>query len=168
MAIRYEKDPENIVTLTLDMPGRPVNVINDEFMTAFVGTLARLTAEEDLTGVIITSAKKTFVAGGDLEWLFGVSDVETIFRQAEQLKAEFRRLETMGKPVVAAINGTALGGGMELALIAHYRIALDDPRLKLGFPEVTLGLLPGGGGVTRLTRILGLQAAFPLFFISRH
>lgn len=161
MAIRYEKDEQNIVTLTLDMPGRNANVINEEFGATLAETLARLGAEPDLAGVIITSAKKTFMVGADLEDLDLFRDAEKVFQGSQALKAGFRRLETLGKPVVAALNGSALGGGFELALACHHRIALDDPAIKFGFPEVQLGLLPGGGGVVRLTRLLGLQAAFP-------
>ena len=162
MAINYVKDEQNIVTLTLDRPGRSANVINAEFGAALENVLQRLTAESNLTGVIITSAKKTFMAGGDLEWLYAATDAAEIFRSAEALKAGFRQLETLGVPVVATINGAALGGGLELALACHYRVVLNNPRIKIGFPEVTLGLLPGGGGVTRLPRMIGLQAAFPL------
>jgi 3-hydroxyacyl-CoA dehydrogenase / enoyl-CoA hydratase / 3-hydroxybutyryl-CoA epimerase len=161
MVFKYEKDEQNIVTLTLDMPGRSANVINAEFGKGFAEALEKLQQEDDLTGVIITSAKKTFMAGGDLEMLYAADDAQTIFDDVERLKSGFRALETSGKPVVAAINGTALGGGLELALACHYRIAIDNPKIKLGFPEVTLGLLPGGGGVVRLTRMLGLQEAFP-------
>ncbi|MFZ1399822.1 MAG: 3-hydroxyacyl-CoA dehydrogenase NAD-binding domain-containing protein [Candidatus Promineifilaceae bacterium] len=162
MAIQYAKDEQNIVTLTLDRPDRSANVINAEFGAALAAVLARLQAEADLAGVIVTSAKKTFMAGGDLEWLYAATDAAEIFASAEALKAGFRTLEKLGVPVVAALNGTALGGGLELALACHHRIAINDPRLKLGFPEVTLGLLPGGGGVTRLPRMIGLQASFPL------
>ncbi|MGB0387650.1 MAG: 3-hydroxyacyl-CoA dehydrogenase NAD-binding domain-containing protein [Ardenticatenaceae bacterium] len=161
MAIRYDKDEKNIVTLTLDMPGRSANVINAEFSAGFASALEQLAAEDELAGVIVTSAKKTFMAGGDLEWLYSVSDPADVFESSQQLKAGLRQLETLGKPVVAAINGAALGGGLELALACHHRIALNSSRIKIGFPEVTLGLLPGGGGVTRLPRMLGLQAAFP-------
>lgn len=161
MAFQYQKDTENIVTLTLDMPGRSANVINDEFGEGFALALARLQNEDALKGVIVTSAKKTFMAGGDLEMLYALKDAQIAFEVAEELKAGFRALETCGVPVVAALNGTALGGGLELALACHYRIALDDPKIKFGFPEVTLGLIPGGGGVTRLTRMLGMQEAIP-------
>ncbi|MBW8010282.1 MAG: 3-hydroxyacyl-CoA dehydrogenase [Chloroflexi bacterium] len=161
MAVIYKKDKQNIVTLTLDLPGSSVNVINLEFGEGFTKAFARLQTETDLAGVVITSAKKTFMAGGDLEWLHAVEDPQVVFESAELLKDGFRVLETFGKPVVAAINGTALGGGLELALACHYRIASDNPKIKIGFPEVTLGLLPGGGGVTRLTRMLGLQEALP-------
>lgn len=162
MAIHYAKDEQHIVTLTLDLPGRSANVINAEFGAALANVLARLQAEADLAGVIVTSAKKTFMAGGDLAWLYAVTDAAEVFHSTETFKASFRQLETLGVPVVAAINGAALGGGLELALACHHRIVLNNPRIKIGFPEVTLGLLPGGGGVTRLPRLIGLQAAFPL------
>ncbi|MCL4262986.1 MAG: enoyl-CoA hydratase/isomerase family protein [Anaerolineae bacterium] len=161
MIIRYEKDEQNIVTLTLDMPGRNANVINEAFGAALAEVLARLQTEADLAGVILTSAKKTFMAGADLEDLDLFSDAAKVFAGSEALKAGFRQLETLGKPVVAALSGTAVGGGFELALACHHRVALDDPSIKFGFPEVTLGLLPGGGGVVRLTRLIGLQNAFP-------
>ena len=105
--------------------------------------------------------RQTFFAGGNLTDLQSVT-AETageFFTGIEGIKAQLRRLEQLGKPVVAAINGAALGGGLELALATHHRIAVDDPKVKLGLPEVTLGLLPGGGGVTRLVRMLGIQEA---------
>ncbi len=167
MAFRYEKDEHNIVTLTLDMPGRSANVLNAEFGAGLQDALDRLSAEPELAGVILTSAKKTFLAGADLEWLAAATDPAEIFASTQALKAGFRRLETLGKPVVAALNGTALGGGLELALACHHRIALNDPKSKFGFPEVTLGLIPGGGGVVRLTRMIGLQPAFPILSEGR-
>jgi len=159
--IHYSKDEQNIVTLLLDMPGRPVNVLNDEFSEDFVVAIDRLEAEKPLVGVIIASAKKTFIAGAEVDWLFKQRDPEVLFRKVEAAKALFRRLEKLGVPVVAAINGAALGGGLEVALACHHRVAINDPKTKLGLPEVTLGMLPGAGGVTRVTRMLGLQAAFP-------
>lgn len=165
MAFKYEKDAQNIVTLTLDMPGRSANVLNAEFGESFREALAKLAAETDLTGVILTSAKKTFLAGADLEMLVGETDAQQIFDYSQALKAGFRQLETLGKPVVAALNGTALGGGLELALACHQRIAIDNPKSKFGFPEVTLGLIPGAGGIVRYTRMVGLQEAFQ--FISQ-
>ncbi len=161
MAISYEKDEKNIVTLTIDMPGRSVNVINQEWAEAFEQVLAGLESEEPLAGVILTSAKKTFFVGGDIEMLFKLDDPNAAFELSEALKVGLRRLETLGVPVVAAVNGTALGGGLEIGLACHHRIAIDSNKIKMGFPEVTLGLLPGAGGVTRLTRMLGLQQAFP-------
>jgi 3-hydroxyacyl-CoA dehydrogenase/enoyl-CoA hydratase/3-hydroxybutyryl-CoA epimerase len=159
--IGYDKDEQGIVTLTLDMPGRSVNVINEEFGQEFARALDRLAAEKPLAGVILASAKKTFIAGAELDWLFRMRDAADMFTKLEGLKADMRRLEKMGVPVVAAINGTALGGGCEVALACHYRVAIDDAKTRIGLPEVTLGMLPGGGGVTRLTRMLGMQAAFP-------
>lgn len=160
MTFTYEKDAQHIVTLTLDMPGRSANVLNAEFGEGLRQALAKLTAESELAGVILTSGKKTFLAGADLEMLAAETDPQRIFEDTQSLKAGFRQLETLGKPVVAALNGTALGGGMELALACHYRIAIDDARSKFGFPEVTLGLIPGGGGIVRYTRLVGLQEAF--------
>ena len=160
--IRYERDDEGVVTLTMDDPGAGANTMNDTYVRAMGETVDRLEAERDeITGVVLASAKKTFFAGGNLTDLQSVT-AETageFFTGIEGIKAQLRRLEQLGKPVVAAINGAALGGGLELALATHHRIAVDDPKVKLGLPEVTLGLLPGGGGVTRLVRMLGIQEA---------
>ena len=119
----------------------------------------RLHAEKDsITGVIITSGKDTFFAGGDLKLLAQVNDDNAAEFAAgvTKIKADLRRLETLGKPVVAALNGAALGGGLEIALACHHRVALDNPKSQFGFPEVTLGLLPGAGGVVRTVRMLGI------------
>lgn len=160
--IRYERDDEGIVTLTMDDPGAGANTMNDTYIAAMGETVDRLEAERDeITGVVLTSAKKTFFAGGNLTDLQSVTEETAgeFFAGIEGIKSQLRRLEQLGKPVVAAINGAALGGGLELALATHHRIAVDDPKIKLGLPEVTLGLLPGGGGVTRLVRMLGIQEA---------
>ncbi|GAB2690319.1 3-hydroxyacyl-CoA dehydrogenase NAD-binding domain-containing protein [Kitasatospora kifunensis] len=159
--IRWEQDQEGIVTLVLDDPNQSVNTMNASFTADFEAVVARLAAFEGLRGVIITSAKKTFFAGGDLRMLsaVGPEGAEEFFAGSLRLKSALRSLETLGKPVVAAINGSALGGGLELALACHHRIALTAPSSKLGFPEVTLGLLPGGGGVVRTVRLLGLADA---------
>ncbi len=160
---KYEKDSDNIVTITMDMQGRSANVINEEFGKLWLETIDRLTAEKnDIAGVILTSAKSTFFAGADIDNLYKQTDAKLIFNMCEGLKAQLRRLETLGKPVVAALNGTALGGGLEIALACHYRIALNNPKAQFGLPEVGLGLLPGGGGIIRLTRMIGLQPALPL------
>ncbi len=163
-AVRYSKDADSIVTLLLDDPHSSVNTMNRRYaagMTAVLDQLEIDATSGDLTGVIVASAKKTFFAGGDLVMLQAVQpeDAGRFFEQIETLKSQLRRLEQIGKPVVAALNGTALGGGLEIALAAHHRIAVDNPKAKFGFPEVTLGLLPGGGGVTRTVRMLGLQPA---------
>jgi len=156
----YEKDANGVVTVTMDMDG-PVNSMSEAFLPALRDTVEKLEAESDLTGVVLASAKKTFFAGGDLNSLCQVTEenAETFFNEAQAIKAEFRRLEKLGKPTVAAINGAALGGGLELALACHYRIAWDNKAVQLGFPEVTLGLLPGGGGVVKAIYLMGLMAS---------
>jgi 3-hydroxyacyl-CoA dehydrogenase/enoyl-CoA hydratase/3-hydroxybutyryl-CoA epimerase len=161
MNLQSLKDEQNVVTLIIDMPGRAVNLLNQEFFEALQQALDQLSEDPQVAGVILTSGKNTFIAGGDIDRIYRMTDPTATFQLVESFKAVLRRMETFGKPVVAAINGSALGGGLETALACHYRIALNDPRIKIGFPEVTLGLLPGGGGVVRLTRLLGLQAAFP-------
>jgi 3-hydroxyacyl-CoA dehydrogenase/enoyl-CoA hydratase/3-hydroxybutyryl-CoA epimerase len=151
-----------IVTLVLDDPGQSANTMNAAFADSLDATLDRLEAELDsVRGVIITSAKKTFFAGGDLRDLIRATpgDAERVFAGSMRIKRCLRRLETLGKPVVAAINGAALGGGYEIALACHHRVALDTPGTKIGLPEVTLGLLPGGGGVVRTVRLLGIADA---------
>jgi 3-hydroxyacyl-CoA dehydrogenase/enoyl-CoA hydratase/3-hydroxybutyryl-CoA epimerase len=156
--INYNKDAENIVTLTLDNPDKSANVVNLKFGEAFKATIARLQEEKDsIRGIIITSAKETFFAGADIDEMFAVSDAKYFFERGNEFKAGLRYLETQGKPVVAAINGTALGAGFEIPLACHRRIVIDNPKIQIGLPEVTLGLLPGGGGVTRMVRLLGLQ-----------
>ena len=163
-AIRYEKGPDNIVVLTLDMPGQSANTMNATYREAMEATVTRLEAEkEQIAGVILTSAKKTFFAGGDLNELIQVTreDAPAFYQMVLNIKRQLRRLETLGKPVVAAINGAALGGGWEICLACHHRIALDDARIQLGLPEVTLGLLPGGGGIVRTVRLLGIEKALP-------
>ena len=164
-AIRYEKDAKNIVHLIMDNPNGSANVMDKDFQDSFAEVTAKLVAEADsVAGVIFRSAKKTFFAGGDLNSIYQVTAEQSqgFFDMVEGLKANMRQIETLGKPVVAAINGAALGGGWEICLSAHHRVALDDERIKIGLPEVTLGLLPGGGGVVRTVRILGLEKAFPL------
>ncbi|BCR24274.1 3-hydroxyacyl-CoA dehydrogenase NAD-binding domain-containing protein [Aquipseudomonas alcaligenes] len=163
-AIRYEKGQDNIVVLTIDMPGQSANTMNAVYRESMGQTVARLEAEKDsIAGVIITSAKKTFFAGGDLNELIKVTkaDAKPFYDMILNIKGQLRRLETLGKPVVAAINGAALGGGWEICLACHHRIALDNSSVQLGLPEVTLGLLPGGGGVVRMVRLLGLEKALP-------
>ncbi|TCO51465.1 3-hydroxyacyl-CoA dehydrogenase/enoyl-CoA hydratase/3-hydroxybutyryl-CoA epimerase [Kribbella antiqua] len=156
------KNVEGVVTLTMDDPSASANTMNDAYLAAMGAAVERLQAEkDDLKGVVITSAKPTFFAGGNLQLLSRIqpSDAAEVFETVEEVKRQLRILETLGVPVVAAINGSALGGGLEIALACHHRIVADDNRIELGVPEVTLGLLPGGGGVTRTVRMLGLQDA---------
>ena len=158
--IRWDKDADGVVTLTLDDPNQRANTMNDDFRSSMSGSVERLEKELDsITGVIVTSAKDTFFAGGDLNLLIQVTDEnkDEFDQGVTRMKADLRRLEKLGKPTVAALNGAALGGGLEIALSCNRRIALDNPKSQFGLPEVTLGLLPGAGGVTRITRLLGLS-----------
>ena len=163
--IRYETDADGIVTLTFDSPDGPVNTMSEAWHRDFIACAERVDAEKDkLRGVILASGKASFFAGADLKGVLRLSekDAPEVYRGIEAVKAAFRKLELCGRPVVAAINGAALGGGWEICLAAHRRICIDDPKIELGCPEVSLGLLPGAGGVTKMTRLLGLQAALPL------
>ncbi|WP_039791756.1 3-hydroxyacyl-CoA dehydrogenase NAD-binding domain-containing protein [Amycolatopsis sp. ATCC 39116] len=160
--IRWDQDSDGIVVLTLDDPNQSANTMNADFRESFKNTVERLESEKDsITGVVITSAKKTFFAGGDLRDLIQATPEHAaeITESTNAMKAQLRKLETLGKPVVAAINGAALGGGLEIALATHHRIVADVPGTVIGLPEVTLGLLPGGGGVARTVRLLGIQSA---------
>jgi len=161
-AVKFERDADGIVTLTLDMPGRSMNVLNDELSKPFVEAITKIEADQTIKGVIITSGKDAFLAGADLERIYAVTDPKVAFDMAEAFKAFVRKLELCGRPVVAALNGTALGGGLELALGCHYRIAINDPKIKFGQPEVKLGLLPGGGATQRIPRMIGMQNSMPI------
>ncbi len=161
-AIRWEQDADQIVTLILDDPTQSANTMNALYQQSMAETVKRLQDEKkNIRGVIITSAKKTFFAGGDLKMLIQAQPEHAaeIAAGVDEIKRQLRVIETLGVPVVAAMNGTALGGGLEIALACHYRIALQDTRSEYGLPEVSLGLLPGGGGVVRVVRMLGIQNA---------
>ena len=161
--IKWDSDADGIVTLTLDDPTGSANVMNEHYKESMHKAVQRLVAEKDsITGVVVTSAKKTFFAGGDLKAMItaGPENAGEIFAEVEEIKRDLRALETLGKPVVAAINGAALGGGLEIALACHRRIAADVKGSAIGLPEVSLGLLPGGGGVARTVRMFGIQNAF--------
>ncbi|MFV0462589.1 MAG: 3-hydroxyacyl-CoA dehydrogenase NAD-binding domain-containing protein [Nostocoides sp.] len=160
--IEYDRDDEGIVTLTMNDPNSGANTMNAAYTKAMGEVVTRLEADrDDIIGVVLTSGKKTFFAGGNLGDLQQVTPATagTFFAEVELIKSQLRRLERLGVPVVAAINGSALGGGLEIALACHYRIAADGDRIAIGLPEVTLGLLPGGGGVTRLVRMRGVTEA---------
>ena len=161
-AIRWERDADGVVVLTLDDPARSANTMNRDFQDSLGRAVDRLEAElDEVTGVVIASAKGTFMAGGDLNDLvrIGPDDGDAAEALVATIKEQLRRLETLGRPVVAVVAGAALGGGLEIALAAHRRIVLDDPKVALGLPEVQLGLCPGAGGVVRTVRMLGVQEA---------
>ena len=158
----WDVDDDGVLTITMDDPDQGTNTMNATFITQFGPLLDRLEAElHSFFGVILTSAKSSFFAGGDLHLLMaaGPQDVDRIADWLDSCKALLRRLETLGRPVVAALGGSALGGGMEIALACHHRIAVDAPGARFGLPEVTFGLLPGAGGVTRTVRMFGVQRA---------
>lgn len=158
-AVAMEFDPGNgIATLTLAMAGK-VNIINEDYGNGLADALAWAKSRPGLKGIILGSAHKDFCAGADIQGVFAMRDPAEVFARTTQLSGIYRAIETCGVPVVAALSGTALGGGYELALACHRRIAIDDPRIKFGLPEVQLGLLPGGGGTQRLPRLIGIQPA---------
>ena len=160
-SVIYKKDNNNIIHLIFDKPNAGANLMDNEFTDSLVAAIEKL-RDDDYAGVIFRSAKPTFFAGGNLDDLYKTQqeNADLLYGMLNRLKLAMREIETQGKPVVACINGAALGGGWELALSAHYRIALNKGVI-LGLPEVTLGLLPGGGGVIRMTRLLGVQPTMP-------
>ena len=160
-AVHLNLGDDGILVATMDLPGRPMNVVNDALMEGIAAAVKRL-ADERVQGLVLTSAKPDFCAGGDLDRMSRWTQPEEPFEASMAMKAVLRTLELQGKPVVAAINGHALGGGLELALACHARFALANSRLKLGQPEVRLGLLPGGGGTVRLSRLVGIQQALQI------
>ena len=159
---KYEKDNDGIVTVTMDMDG-PVNSMTAEYREAMRDTVEKLEAEKGLTGVVFASAKKTFFAGGDLNGLLAYErgNEAELMKRLAATKDEFRRLEKLPVPVVAAINGAALGGGYEICLACNHRVAVNHKSVQVGLPEVTLGLLPGAGGVVRMVNLLGIERALP-------
>jgi 3-hydroxyacyl-CoA dehydrogenase/enoyl-CoA hydratase/3-hydroxybutyryl-CoA epimerase len=161
-AVHQQLDADGVLTLTLDLPGRAQNVLNASLMAALADAVERLAGDADVKGAILVSGKPDFLAGGDIDELFAITTAQAAFDAARQLQQLTRRLETTGKPVVAAVRGSALGGGLELVLACHHRIVAPQPRARYGLPEVTLGLLPGGGGTQRLPRLIGLKDALPL------
>ena len=167
--INWDVDADGIVTLTMDDPDQSANTMNDTYAASMGETVDRLYREKDsITGVVLTSAKKTFFAGGDLRLMSRATpaDAPQITERVTQMKSQLRRLEKLGRPVVAAINGAALGGGLEIALACHHRVALEARGSEIGLPEVSLGLLPGGGGVVRTVRLLGIQNALLLVLLQ--
>nr|WP_236885729.1 3-hydroxyacyl-CoA dehydrogenase NAD-binding domain-containing protein [Dietzia massiliensis] len=166
---RWEQDGDGIVTLTMDDPDHGANTMNTRFIDDFSATVDRIVAEKDsIKGVVLTSAKKSFFGGGDLKSMIkaGPEQAEELYERSMGIKGRMRALETCGVPVVAAINGAALGGGLELALACHHRVMADARGAKVGLPEVTLGLLPGGGGIVRTVRMFGLAQAVPNILMS--
>jgi len=168
--IRYDIDAQGIATLTFDAPDAPVNTMTELWQREMIEAVERLHADrERIGGVLLASAKTTFFAGAQLKNLLKLraEDAAEGFRGIEAIKRAYRRLETLGRPVVALLNGAALGGGWEVALAAHARFALDEPAIRFGMPEVTLGLIPGATGIVKTVRLLGLLAAQPYLMEGR-
>jgi len=167
--IKYELQ-DGIATLTFDEPDSPVNTMCEQWQRDMGEAAAQVLQDKDaIRGIVLASAKTTFFAGADLKGTMRLQpgDGPRVFEGIEKVKKAFRTLETLGKPVVSCLNGTALGGGWEVALIGHYRVAVDDPKIQFGLPELTLGLLPGASGVTKMTRLLGLMGAQPYILESK-
>jgi 3-hydroxyacyl-CoA dehydrogenase/enoyl-CoA hydratase/3-hydroxybutyryl-CoA epimerase len=166
--IAYAVDQDGIATLTIDMKDRSMNVLSDRLARELAESIDRVVTDASVKGAIITSGKSTFIAGADLrevdQLVFGAlkNDARALLDHVGLMGRIWRRLESCGKPFVAAITGTALGGGLELCLACHHRIAADNPKAQLGLPEVKVGLLPGAGGTQRLPRLIGIKAALPL------
>ena len=161
--IHYELS-NGIATLTFDEPDSPVNTMCLQWQSDLTEATAQVLKDKDaIKGIILASNKTTFFAGADLKGLMRntATDAGTIFTEIERMKKNFRTLETLGKPVVSCLNGAALGGGWEVALVGHYRVAVDDKKIQFGMPEVSLGLIPGASGITKTTRLLGLMGAQP-------
>ena len=166
--INYTVD-QNVAIISWAMTSSPMNVLNDESIPQFEAALQQAFADESVKGIIVTSAKPEFVAGADLKMILRNNDKAPteMLKVSSELNRIFRSIETSGKPAVAAMNGTALGGGYEICLACHHRVALNNPtsarsKALIGLVEVTLGLLPGAGGTQRLPRMLGIKAALPL------
>lgn len=168
--LQYGVGDDGVAVVTINCPGN-ANTINDDFRNDFAACIREFSGDEKVKGVVITSAKKDFVAGGDLKDMVEMFSRRMSAEEAYALATIFspllRQLETCGKPVAAAINGSALGGGLEIALACHYRVVADESRILLGLPEVTLGLMPGAGGSQRLPRLIGIASALPFMLQGR-
>ena len=156
-------DASGIGTITIDVPGRPMNVFTSALMADIDAAVTALTVDPAVRGVLITSGKSSFIAGADIKDLVTFYDrglpASDAYGFSQALSGVFRRIETCGKPVAAALNGLALGGGLELALSCHHRVLADDPKAVVGLPEVKLGLMPGAGGTQRVPRLVGIAVA---------
>ncbi|GFE82517.1 3-hydroxyacyl-CoA dehydrogenase [Steroidobacter agaridevorans] len=164
--LRFELDAAGVALVSIDVVDRSMNVLTPALEAALAAAVERIAADASIKAAVITSAKSNaFLAGADLKELVSVYGQETLqqaYARSARLSGVFRRLETCGKPIAAAINGLALGGGLELALACHYRVLADDPKAVVGLPEVKVGLLPGAGGTQRLPRLIGIQQALPM------
>ncbi len=170
--IDYRVEADGVAILTIDVPEKPMNIMTPEFLQDLTDAVAKIGDDADVKGAVITSGKDSFMAGADLKGLVETFDERTdaaeVYGWCRGLQQSLRKLETCGKPVAAAINGTALGGGLEICLACHYRVAANNPKSVLGLPEVQVGLLPGGGGTQRLPRLIGIEPALQLITQGKH
>ena len=170
--IEFKIDADGIAVLTVDVKDKPMNVITPEFMDDIAEAAEKISTDDKVKGAIVTSGKSSFMAGADLKDLVANFDQRTdaaeVYGWCRRLQQAYRKLETCGKPVAAAINGTALGGGLELALACHYRVVGNNPKTRLGQPEVQIGLMPGAGGTQRLLRLMGIEAALRMNTEGKH
>src|ERR1700758_3682502 len=165
---KLETDADGIALVTWDIPGRSMNVLDETSVSELEEIVKQTSADANVKGVVITSGKEAVSAGADLLMLEGMSRTyaqvlkekgevaanQMLFDQSRRFSLVFRAIETSGKPWVAAINGLALGGAFELTLSCHYRVAAENPKTRLGLPEIKVGLFPGAGGTQRLARML--------------
>jgi 3-hydroxyacyl-CoA dehydrogenase/enoyl-CoA hydratase/3-hydroxybutyryl-CoA epimerase len=170
--IKIEIDGDGVALVTVDVKDKPMNVITNEFMDDVFDVAAKISSDDAIKGAVVTSGKDSFMAGADLKHLVATFDQRTdaaeVYAWCRKLQQAYRALETCGKPVAAAINGTALGGGLELALACHYRVVGNNPKTKLGQPEVQIGLMPGAGGTQRLLRLMGIEPALRMNTEGKH
>ena len=159
--IDWQLTSDGVLTLTINVADRPMNVLNQASTEALGAAIRKAISDEAVKGVVITSLRPEFVAGGDLDLIRNIQTAQQSMDLTAPLSQMFRAMEKAGKPFAAAINGTALGGGLEICLACHRRLVADDPKIQLGLPEVTLGLLPAAGGTQRLPRMIGIKKALP-------
>src|SRR5256885_2149334 len=171
-----DTDADGIALVTWDAPGRSMNVIDLKVIEELSDIVEKIVADADFQGAVITSGKETFCAGADLTMLDMLARqftdmakargedaaIATLYEDSRKLSVLYRRIETCGKPWVAAINGTALGGGFELCLACHHRVAGDNPKARVGLPEIKIGLFPGAGGTQRIARMMAPADALQL------
>ena len=157
-AMQFELGDDGILLATLDLPGRPMNVLNEITTEGVEAMVARVETDAAVKGLVLCSGKRDFLAGADLEGIKLITTAQQAFDLSMVLKRKLRRLELCAKPAAVVIHGMCFGGGLELTLAFHQRFLVDDGRARLGTPEVKLGLLPGGGGTQRLPRLVGMQA----------
>ena len=159
---------EGVLVVRLDEEGSKVNTLGPEFSEELTAVMEEGLRRDDVTSAVLISSKPgTFIAGADIAWLDQASDKEEMKEISQGGQAMIQSMERSPKPVVAAISGSCLGGGLEVALGCHYRIAMDERKTTLGLPEVLLGLLPGAGGTQRLPRLIGLQESLPMMLTGK-